>query len=210
MKNKTRLLALSACLLATSAYAGSTSNKMIEKTYEVDSFKAVDVDVHVGSIKIKPSPDDQIHLQIKIEPKDGFFNWFSESVDKIKLKDNSSKHALELELTEGDYEEKWILQLPKNLNIELDIGVGDVNIKGISSNINVDNGVGHVKVVGNSKYFADIDLDAGVGDTRISADHGNTSNKRAVVSSSTTWQGSGEFSINIDVGVGNAEVFLDD
>jgi hypothetical protein len=209
MKNKSRLLALSACLIATTAYAGSTSNKMIEQTFDLDSFNQVDVDVHVGSIKIKPSSDNQIHLKIEIEPKDGFFSWFADSVDDITLKTKSSKESISLELTEGDYEEKWILKIPSHLNVELDMGVGDVSIQGIQSNINVDNGVGHVKVAGYSQYFADIDLDAGVGDTSVSADHGKTANRRATVSSSTTWQGPGEYTIKIDVGVGHAEVLLD-
>jgi hypothetical protein len=208
MKNSTRLLALSACLLATTAYGGSSSNKIIEQTFELDSLKQVDVDVHVGTIKIKPSKDNQIHLKIEVEPKDGFFSWFSESVDDIKLKTKNSSHSLDLELTEGDYEENWVLEIPNHLNVELDMGVGDVNIKGIYSNIDIDNGVGHVRVISSSQYVAEVDLDAGVGDTSVSADNGKTANKRATVSSSTTWQGTGDYSIKVDVGVGNAEVIL--
>jgi hypothetical protein len=124
------------------------------------------------------------------------------------------------------FEERWTIELPARLSFELDLGVGDVEVRGLAGGVSADIGVGDVLVEGVS---GDVTIDLGVGDAsvRAAAGHygsvagsggvgdarltvrGERVSSSGFVGHSAEWTGDGPHFIEIDVGVGDAKVTLE-
>ncbi len=196
-------------LLAVSSSAHANSSKTLTKILEPGEFEHLAFNVGVGSISIQPSTDNKIHVTVKIDNQDGILSWLSEAADAAELEVDSWNNQLQLSVSEGDYAETWVVYVPQVEAIDINIGVGEVKVSNLATDLDIDNGVGEVRVSSLAKYYAYVDLDSGVGETEINANTGNLSTNRALVSSSQKWSGNGRYSMNIDVGVGESQVDLD-
>ena len=198
-----------ACGITVAANAAeSIHHKEIEQVIEAADLNVLSLDASVGSIKIKPSSDQQIHIYVKVTEKEDW-SLFSDSVEDVELKAKRHGDKLSLRLTDDDFGEEWIIELPKQTQLAIDLGVGSVNVTDITASINIDVGVGEIRVDSQAKYYATIELDSGVGAARISSNIGQVKSHRAMISETATWSGPGQYKMQIDVGVGEVSVRLD-
>ena len=91
----------------------------------------------------------------------------------------------------------------------VDVRVGDVSIEGLHANIDLDLGVGDAEIRAKAADYGRVKGEAGVGDVYVAADTGDSHSERAVVSDSVSWVAAGKSSISADLGVGDAEITLD-
>ena len=151
-------------------------------------------------------------------------------VDEAELRMDVSRRILRLEVeTESDdrhFEENWTLTLPSRLDFDLDLGVGDVDLRGlsgrftadlgvgdvsaenVSGHLNIDIGVGEASVRAAASDYGSVDGSGGVGDANLTV-RGNRVSSSGFVGKSAEWTGEGEHSIQISVGVGDAKVTLE-
>ena len=204
-----RLFTLATLCTLTSTAAFAKDSKTINQTIDVTQGQMIRLDVPVGTIRIDTCQCDQISLQVKVEPKDSDWSFFSSSdvnVDEAQLDINTDSQGIKLSINEEDTKQKWTLTVPQMSALDVELGVGEVDVNAFNHSIEVDLGVGSVSVDVNRQNYSSIELETGVGDTGVHGFDGKVENSRAMVSSSSRYTSNGEHQITIDVGVGEAQV----
>lgn len=100
-----------------------------------------------------------------------------------------------------------MIRVPKIDRIDIELGVGTIEVMDIASAINADVGVGTIEVHTLANSAGVVDLFVGVGDTVITGSS-NINSRRALVSSENTAIGQGDKTVKARVGVGSIEVKL--
>lgn len=201
--------AIASLLALGSLTAMAGGDKVITKDFESVELDRLSLEAHVGSVKISASDDQKVHVFVKVsESQSQGWNIFSESIEDVELEVQQNNGELRLSLTDDNFGEQWKIELPKDAGLDLALGVGSVNIDGISSEIRVEVGVGDVKVIGLGKEFSAAKIESGVGGASISASSGEVKSRRTMTSETSNWHGSGQHQIVIDVGIGEASLSL--
>lgn len=97
--------------------------------------------------------------------------------------------------------------MPAKLAVAMDVGVGEIELEGLSNNLTMEVGVGSIRVEINDTDYARIHASVGVGETAIKGfSDQQVDNERSFMSSDSYYYGEGELEIDIEVGVGEVEV----
>ena len=230
---RTAIAALTMIVLTAPVWAGSP--RVLSGAIDASNLETVRLDAGVGDITVVALDTlDEVAIEVTLKPRrGGFFSSMKKAqreVDEAELRMDVSKGVLRLEIeTDTDdrhFEETWTIELPSRLAMDLDIGVGDVEIRGLTGSITIDAGVGDIVAEGVS---GDIEIDVGVGDATVraaAANYGSVSGSGGVgdakltvrgnkisssgfVGKSAEWSGDGKHVIEISMGVGDAEVILE-
>jgi hypothetical protein len=208
--------------------------RILDATVPADALHGVKLDAGVGDVDVVAVDTNEIVLEVQLKPRrGGFFSSMKraqQDVDEAELQVKIVNGTLNLEIeTDSDdrhFEEQWVIALPARLSFDLDLGVGDVEIRGLTGTISADIGVGDILAEANS---GDITIEAGVGDISIraaAADYGSVAGSGGVgdarltvrgerisssgfVGHSAEWSGEGPHFIEVSVGVGDSKVTLD-
>ncbi len=203
MRKSLSLLAIGA-LLSTSVLAGDI--KEIKQDFTLSANGSLNLDVPVGSIEMTVTDSDKVEVFIEIEPKsDG---WFSGKTDleRVELEHEQNGNHLKLGIDNDDIKQTWHIKVPKSASLEVDLGVGNLEIDGLANDADIEVGVGSVRIDSALDDFDKIILDAGVGDTKLRGMKKEADEKRKMVSSETHYRGNGNYKINVEVGVGDIKV----
>ena len=219
--------------IATPLAAGAP--RILTGTVPAADLNAIRLDAGVGDIEvIAVDGAAEVSLEVQLKPRrGGFFSSLKKAqheVDEAELRMDVSKGVLRLEIetdsNDRHFEEKWTLELPARIDFNLDLGVGDVNIHGLSGEAVIDIGVGELFA---ENVTGDLNIDIGVGDASVEAaarDYGSVEGSGGVgnaqltvrgerisssgfVGKSAKWTGDGAHVIEISVGVGDAKVTLE-
>lgn len=223
------LVSISVCALP----AGAATRDLTESVPVADIERVV-LDTGVGDVELIATSGDTIDIDIVLKPrKGGIFSSMKRAqreVDEATFEMEHSGGELRLRVAtdaeERHFEESWTVRMPDYLAIELDMGVGDLEIRGFSGGVRVDSGVGDALI---QVTRGDVILDMGVGDVTIQApevEYGSVEVASGVgdarlrvagekvasegfVGHSSEWRGSGPSRISADIGVGEVKVELD-
>lgn len=216
---------------AVPAYAGTRT-----LTADVDAagLAAVAVDSGVGDIEVATTDEATIAVEVVLKPRrGGLFSSMKDAEAEVAAAElvttvDGDILRLRVRSTSDDhrFEERWTLHLPARLALGLDVGVGDVAVRGVGGGVTVDSGVGDVRLevpggdlavdtgVGDvtirstAAAYGHVSGSGGVGDARIRV-HGETLGKGGFVGSEASWRGDGPGSIKADTGVGDITVELE-
>ena len=93
--------------------------------------------------------------------------------------------------------------VPASQGLEVDLGAGDVSIRGLIGKVEVDVGVGDVEITLPQSELQWVKMDTGIGTSRLLTDLGEVRGS-GVVRSGLVWsQGRGSALIEIDTGIGD-------
>jgi hypothetical protein len=160
-------LGLVMAALSLSAWA---EDRVFEQSLELQGEKAIVIDGAVGQLEITASDDAKLHLRLEVEPSDDLSSASEAKMAEIELDiDRSSRRIkLSLELPRGldsdDVKEHWEVQVPAGVETELDLGVGKIDVEGISGALAVSLGVGEANI---DMVTGDLDLSVGVGEADV-------------------------------------------
>lgn len=194
-------------LVTASGAAYAAEDKILTKKIAVDDIKEFVIDAHVGTVKLSPSDDNQIHIYVKVTEKDGW-SMFKATPEDAQLKINNSGNRITISLNEDDFGEEWRIEVPQMEKIDADLGVGEMTIKGLQANMSVDVGVGEVSVYSMADSYGSVKAESGVGAANVFSNSGQKDQNRAMVSESVSWSGQGDYAIKVEVGVGDASIKL--
>ncbi|MGH8371966.1 MAG: hypothetical protein ACRETO_04455 [Gammaproteobacteria bacterium] len=116
------------------------------------------LDAGVGQLKITPSADDSVHVQVRLEKKSQnflwFFHWMSQStakaISQITLQQQSQGSSITYSLKypdhldDGNVKQNWDVQIPSRLFTKVTMKVGQLSVNGISGGVDVNLNVGEV------------------------------------------------------------------
>jgi hypothetical protein len=209
------LLLIGTALVGAALAAGNPERKLQGswKSAELGAFR---FDISVAELEVRAGASDQVEVEI-FAVCDSNREDCAKALEKLALSERRRGTVLVVEL---DGYPKWgkdrfqveaIVSLPARLDFELDMGVGEVTIEGLTGNLDLEVGVGEVTLDSQSAHVRSVNLDVGVGDAEIYGSAKHIEGRRSfLVGSEVYWaEGKGDKRIKVDVGVGEATVRLD-
>lgn len=198
---KVIVLTLIAGLCSVSA---SATAKQLSAQFPSAGLTQLQIQNGVGELRFEQSNDATISVEVDVKPAEKWL--FKEAdVEAATLESSVKADRLTISVPMDDTEQKWLVKIPKGMALDLQVGVGEIDIKAQASDINASIGVGSFKATAPVSNYRKIALSAGVGEVSVKT---NTSVKvdRHLIGGEATYDGSGSDIISVDVGVGDAVV----
>jgi len=188
---------------------------------------AVEVEGHVGNMRIVPGAGAGIRVEVEVRrSNDERHRGNPQNVD---LRTTRRGSTLVVSLG-GDHEglkETWTVEIPPRLQLEAEMGVGDMDVQGLQGGVKANVGVGSLRIdvpegsidaetgVGKlivrsaTTSWGNVDVRANVGSIRLSVDgRPIRQERRPGAGDRMTASGNGRDRIQIRSGVGDAEVTI--
>lgn len=178
MKRILAALLLSAVPALSLAETGPVA-RTLTADIPANGLKELDLRVGVGEVHVSPSPDDQVHVEIKLHQKDEEFLWFFHWSSSGTAKDiadaaiyqrrqgDTLSLGLDHDGQNDSVKQEWKLELPARLALDADMKVGDLVIAGIAGGIDAVLNVGELDIdVPQGRIKANVS----VGDIRAKSD----------------------------------------
>lgn len=198
------LLAVFSLFLASTSQADSS--KRIERSIDAADLSHIDFDISVAEIDIQVYDGDTIELDIEVKADRDWWFFGRRDVDDIELEISQGSEYIDLRLDEDNLEQDWRVMLPAHLAVSMELGVGELEVAGLTNEFNLELGVGAVEVIVDDIDYESIRIVTGVGDSAVRGFGNSTENERNFVGADSQYFGDGEHRIDIDLGVGDARV----
>jgi len=220
--------------MVSASVLASPEDRVFEQTLEIDGQKRVLIDGGVGTIDVRASDDQKIHIFLKVEPDDDSNSLDEEDMAAMELDvDRTSRRIkLELDLPSGvdvdDVQEEWEVRIPQGVETELELGVGQVDVAGItggllisvgvgelnvdipSGPVEVSVGVGDVEIIQTNANVGTVRVDTTVGDARLRINGERIEGSSHFgIGNRIKFEGEGQDEIEVSVKVGEVKVELD-
>lgn len=210
------LLAVAALSLLVPGASAADSERQINASWSAAEFDVVRFDISVAELEVTAGSGDKIVVEILARCRRGERRC-EQALEDLELLDRTRGKALTIEFEgyrkwgKGRIEVEAFLTIPADLDFDLDMGVGEVNIEGLRGNLDLDLGVGELTIDTEPDHLLSISLDVGVGDAQIYSNAKRLEGRRSfLIGSEVYWaEGKGDKRIKVDVGVGEVTVRLD-
>jgi hypothetical protein len=213
-----RPFAIACAVLAVAALPARADHgrKNLAETIPAAGATAIAIDFPVGDLRVETGTTDEVRVDLKVTC-DRWFRSCADRIDDVRLVSSRKGERLSVEIlgwehghSGGDLEVTGTITVPADRDLEIDMGVGELDVAVVSHQLDVDLGVGDVDVRMPAAAVKSVSLGAGVGDTSLRLPTGRVAEERSIVSSEIDWRnGSGESKLSVEVGVGDARVILE-
>jgi len=221
-------------LVLAVAMPAAAAVRTLEDSYSAVSIDRVVIEAGVGDVNITAVDGDAVVVDVTLKARrGGFFSSMRRAereVEEANLEAEVDGRELRIKIDsdsdERRFEESWVVTMPARMVLELEVGVGDVRIRGVGGGVALETGVGEVSIEVGS---GDVTVEVGVGEVEVRAPasaYGSAEASSGVgagvlrvlgqkiegegfVGSSSSWRGDGPDRIEVEVGVGDAEVVLE-
>ena len=211
---KRLLLSIPWMLLTVSGVAADGLGELT-KTFETQAGQKVRLQLPVADLRLDVADGNQVQADLLVSCR-----WQQECADllsEIELVSSSTAQRFVVELKgisqwqSARVEVEGTLIVPRSADLELEIGVGDIKVRGVEKDLRIDMGVGKVKIWQPAETAKDISLEVKVGEAAILGAAEGVSDRRSfLVGSEVFWdQGQGEARVEVDVGVGEVSLWLE-
>jgi hypothetical protein len=183
-------------------------------TFAVTKNHRVRMEFPVGELKVLPATGSQVRFDLRIRCKNYKSDRCEELASEMRFEGEDRNGTLYLKL---DRYPKWCkgfdvigeLRVPRNLPVDVDMGVGKLTVEGMEGEVEVNLGVGDADVRIPRSMANRVSVDTGIGDASIRGASGDVE-RRSFIGAHATWgPGTGRSSVRLHVGVGDATVRLD-
>jgi hypothetical protein len=206
-------LATLAALAATPARAVLLTTD--PHTYTVTAKHRIRIEFPVGELKVVPSDASTVRLDIKVRCRGRAEDDCEELANRLVLDSDDSGGTLHLRLHKYP---RWHnhgmtvigqLSVPRSLAIDVEMGVGELDISGLEGDIDVELGVGEATIHASRAQASHVSVETGIGDAEIRGG-GSGTRSRGFIGSHASWaDGGGRSAVRLHVGVGDATVRLE-
>ena len=184
-----------------------------DKQFPVEGIERVLVDVPVGEVAVEGWDDSQVHLEVDLECEERGGDC-EELSKRVKVTYSREDGELTLRLKEWPksrnrgLEAHVRVRVPRSLPLSADLGVGELRIQSMGSDVRADLGVGELNITMPAAAVASVSADTGIGEASLSAG-GRHYESAGLVSREIRWsKGTGKARIEADCGVGEIDIDL--
>lgn len=211
---------LAASVLALSLIAGAPTlaspERTLERTFEHRAGQRIEFEMPVGELRVEGGKAGEVRLELEVECR-----WSSsrceEILERLTIDESSNERRLRVAVEGGSNWGKAKLEidatliLPKAAEAEIELGVGELTIRGLEGDLEVELGVGEVRVEMARAKVGSVSLDAGIGEAELRGTGERIEGRRSLlIGSEVYWEdGPGQARIEIEVGVGEITLRLD-
>jgi hypothetical protein len=211
-----RPLVLAACLMvAVPALAAAAPTEIPIDRVSLPAGKSVHLKFPVGDLRVEASTGSKVELEITARCKGWGQDDCEDRARRIHVESDDSGGRTDLEVKgypkfhAGDFNLRGVLRVPANLDLDLEMGVGDLRVADVEGDLHVELGVGNAEIRAASRAIRSVDVAAGVGDADVIAG-GSHVRRHGFVGSTASWEeGRGRSEVRLHVGVGDATVRVD-
>ena len=208
-----KVLPVIVIILCVATPAESDEIRSFERTFDARGLQRLTLDIPVAQLEIEGSRSDRIEAEVTVECE-----WRKRSCEDLADEIDLVSRKWDDELTlEVDGMKKWRslgitlnirITAPASLKLELDMGVGEIEISGFKNDLYVDVGVGRVDVRMDESDVLSVSLDTGIGDVQMSYTGGRLE-AGGIFDNVLRWaEGSGPARLRLEAGVGEIDVRL--
>lgn len=138
------------------AVRAADPDRSLQATSPAAGVNQVTLEAGVGQLKVSPSADDSVHVQVALVRKSEnflwFFHWMSQSTVKAisqislqqQLQNGTLVYSLKYpdHLDDGDVKQNWDIQVPARLAMKISMKVGQLAVNGIGGGVDASLNVG--------------------------------------------------------------------
>jgi hypothetical protein len=202
------------CVLAGAPFATAETVRRFEERHPTDAIGGVALEAPVGELRITGADVDEVRIAVAVRcPEDR--DRCREAAERVRLAADSTGGQLALAVKgwpdHGDKGMKLALEveMPRDLALAIELGVGEVEVAGLGDDIEIDLGVGETAVRLFERLVRAVKVDVGVGEARLTVG-GHTIEGSGFLGRSIDWtRGHGRARVEVDCGVGEAVVTVE-
>lgn len=230
------LMLLSSLALAGLAQAADDTERRFNATHDAADIQTVELEANVGQVRMETTDEDKVIVEVTVTPDDDD-DWFGHServlerIRKAELKHELRGSTLVLSLDyprnrngDDDIEEEWLIRMPARMAADVNLNVGELEIRGLAGgvsaevnvgelDINVERGdvsaevnVGELSIVSRTDSPGEFDLSVNVGDARLRINGESIEPERGWIGGSLEHDAGGEDDISAETNVGDVRV----
>lgn len=211
--SKTAWIVAAATLLWTLPASADEVVRRFDKQFPINGADRVVVDVPVGEVVIEASDERQVHLQMRLEC-DGDHGDCASLANRVKLVYSRTDGDLILRVKEWPKTRNRGLEahvrvlVPRDLPLQAELGVGELRIEGLASDVRAELGVGELSITLPASAVHSVSADVGIGEANLTA-AGRHYESAGLVAREIRWtKGTGKARIEADCGVGEINIRL--
>ncbi|MBQ4844255.1 hypothetical protein [Pseudoalteromonas sp. MMG005] len=194
-------------LLAAINTANAADNHIIKQHFAIEDSQVLEIDVPVGNLEMIAYDGEQIEVSVVLKSQQ-HGNWYphTNNLSDIKLKSQRNQNKLSLSIDEENLQQHWHVKVPTAFRLDIEIGVGNVDIADLDNSAEVEVGVGKVRIDTYVSDFNSVSLESAVGNTSLIGLVNKAQHHKKVIHSETIYHGKGAYNLEVEVGVGNIKV----
>jgi hypothetical protein len=207
------LIAATSLMLAVPATAGAS--REMSEDFELRSSDQVLIDFEVGELRIEAHDGDRVEVELdlrcrrsascerRLEEVEILAEWHG---GRLKVSFEGLKKSLSNKM-----DIDAIIRVPATVELSVDMGIGELDIRGIEHDVFVDMGIGDVSLSIPESAVKSVYLDTGIGESQIWGSDGRVDSSRPfLIGSEVEWDsGDGTSEVIVDLGIGEVSVHLD-
>ena len=214
----TALMTAAALLWVVPAGAADTDEvvRSFRQQIPVGSADQVYLELPVGEVTVEAWDNPQVNLDVKVAcNQKRSKSRCAEAAQGLRLVYNTSGDRLHVEVKNwpkisGGKGLHLIarINVPRDLPLRTELGVGELNVQGTAGDLDVDLGVGEVNITLPKDSIRSVDLDTGIGEASLIA-AGRRYESAGLMARELSWdKGTGRSGVKVDCGVGEIDVIL--
>lgn len=206
-------LAALAVLAAPAAHAALLTTD--PHTYPVTAKHRIHLEFPVGQLKVVPGDASTVRFDLKVRCRGASDERCEEMANRLILDSDDTGGTLHLKLHKYPH---WNnhgmtvigqLSVPRALAVDIEMGVGELDVDGLEGDLDVELGVGEADIRASRAQASHVSVDTGIGDAEIQGG-GTGTRSRGFIGSHAVWtDGDGRSAVRLHVGVGDATVRLE-
>ena len=204
-----------ALALALPAAASAAEIPVDHFTTTSANIREVRIDFPVGSFRVEATDERRVTLDLTAKCKRRNIEKCEDLAEDIHLETDESAGRVRIRVKgypkfhSGSFSLEGVLRVPRNVALQVEMGVGALRINDVEGDLDVDLGVGDADISTPSRTVRSVEVATGVGDAVVVAD-GSRVRRRAFISCTADWdEGRGKSTVSLNVGVGDATVRVD-
>jgi len=190
--------------------------KTLSEEIDASGYEGITLEVSVGAVHIEGADVNMVSAQVRVRcPRRMDLDECRDRAENVEITADDSRGKLVLEVRGLS---KWRSRgmnvdvhftVPEDLPFELEMGIGEVEIVGLRSDLKVDMGIGEVSVRMDESVVGSVTLDNGIGESDLLYSDGKQSTSGFLVGKDVVWdRGPGTHEVIVELNIGEIEVRL--
>jgi hypothetical protein len=202
--------------IALAAPLAAGVDRKLDESFDLRSAGQLRVDFEVGELDIEAWDGQQVEVELELRCRKRSASC-ERRLEDVEILSDWRGDRLEVSFeglskrVSNKMEVEALIRVPESVELSVDMGIGDLDIRGILHDVFVDMGIGDVSLSLPESAVRAVYLDAGIGESRIWGSHGRVDSSRPfLIGSEVEWEsGDGNSEIVVDLGIGEVSVHLD-
>lgn len=212
------LLLLAAAPLAAPALADDdVTVREDSAAFTAQGARWLSVEVPIGELIVRGGDGDRVQARLEVRCDEDSRRCRQRAAG-IRLRPQRDDDELSLEVvgypkshTGNNPPQAYVeLIVPRRLALRLELGVGEVEVRGLAGDLDLELGVGEARVFVAEQAVRRVGIDVGIGEANLSPrPDGTRSSRFLFLGNEVDWrEGTGRANVDVEVGVGEATVRL--